>query len=68
MAINVEVFARRNEDTERLIKRFSRKVRKEGIMEEVRERMYYEKPSDKRRRLKKRSKTQAKTQTRAQTK
>jgi small subunit ribosomal protein S21 len=60
MAINVEVFARRNEDAERLIKRFSRKTRKEGIMEEFRERMYYEKPSDKRRRLKKRSKAQTK--------
>ena len=60
MAINVEVFARRNEDAERLIKRFSRKARKEGIMEEFRERMYYEKPSDKRRRLKKRSKAQTK--------
>ena len=63
MAVNVEVFARRNEDTEKLIKRFSRKVRKEGIMEEIRERMYYEKPSDKRRRLKKKSKAQAKAQT-----
>ena len=63
MAINVEVFARHNEDTERLIKRFSRKVRKEEIMEEFRERMYYEKPSDKRRRLRKRSKAQIKAQT-----
>ena len=60
MAVNVEVFARRNEDTERLIKRFSRKVRKEGIMEEFRERMYHEKPSDKKRRLRKRSIAQAK--------
>ena len=60
MAVNVEVFARRNEDTERLIKRFSRKVRKEGIMEEFRERMYYEKPSDKRRRLRKKRRAQTK--------
>jgi len=60
MAVNVQVVARRRETTEELIKRFSRKVRKEKIMEEFRERMYYEKPSDKRRRLKKRSKAQTK--------
>jgi small subunit ribosomal protein S21 len=60
MAVNVQVVARRRETTEDLIKRFSRKVRKEKIMEEFRERMYYEKPSDKRRRLKKRSKAQTK--------
>jgi small subunit ribosomal protein S21 len=60
MAINAQVVARRRESAEDLIKRFSRKVRKEKIMEEFRERMYYEKPSDKRRRLKKRSKAQTK--------
>jgi len=60
MAVNVQVVARRRETTEELIKRFSRKVRKEKIMEEFRERMYYEKPSDKKRRLKKRSKAQTK--------
>jgi len=60
LAVNVQVVARRRETTEDLIKRFSRKVRKEKIMEEFRERMYYEKPSDKRRRLKKRSKAQTK--------
>ena len=60
MAVNVQVVARRRETTEDLIKRFSRKVRKEKIMEEFRERMYYEKPSDKKRRLKKRSKAQTK--------
>ena len=52
MAVNVEVFARRNEDIERLIKRFSKKVRREGIIEECKERMYYEKPSRKKRRKK----------------
>ena len=60
MAVNVQVVARRRETTEELIKRFSRKVRKEKIMEEFRERMYYEKPSDKKRRLRKRSKAQTK--------
>mgnify|MGYP003151523003 CR=1 FL=1 len=60
MVVNVQVVARRRETTEELIKRFSRKVRKEKIMEEFRERMYYEKPSDKKRRLRKRSKAQTK--------
>ena len=60
MAVNAQVVARRRETTEELIKRFSRKVRKEKIMEEFRERMYYEKPSDKKRRLRKRSKAQTK--------
>jgi len=47
-AVHVKVVARKDEPAERLIKRFMKKVRREGIMEEVRERMYYEKPSVKR--------------------
>jgi len=47
---HVEVKARRNEPTEKLIRRFSKKVREERILEEARERMYYIKPSVKRRR------------------
>lgn len=52
MAVNVQVVARRNETTERMIKRFSKKVRKEGILDEFKNRMYYEKPSARRRREK----------------
>ena len=52
-AINVEVEPRRNEAIERTLKRFTKKVKKEKILEEYRNRMYYEKPSAKRRRLKK---------------
>ena len=59
-SVNAEVFSRRNESTEQLIKRFSRKVRKEGILEQYKEKMYYEKRSDKRRRMKKRAKKQSK--------
>ena len=51
-AVNVEITPRRNEHPERMIKRFSRKVKKEGILEECRERMYYTKKSAKRRREK----------------
>ncbi|HAW79366.1 MAG TPA: 30S ribosomal protein S21 [Balneola sp.] len=48
--INVYVTARKNESGESLIKRFSRKVKKEGIIEECKNRKYYEKPSVKKRR------------------
>ena len=50
-AYHVQVYSRKNEPVENLIKRFMRKVRKEGIKEECRERMFFEKPSDKKRRL-----------------
>lgn len=49
-AVNIYVKARRNESAEALIKRFSRKAKREGIVEEYKKRMYYEKPSVKRRR------------------
>ena len=48
--INVEVTSRRNEPPEKMIRRFTKMVKKEGILEEVRERAYYMKPSEKRRR------------------
>ena len=54
-AVNVEV---RLEETRgdqiRLIRKFNKKVKKSGILEDYRERRFYEKPSAKRRRLKKR--------------
>ena len=53
MPINVEVRPRNNEPVERAIKRFNRKVKKEGIIDEWRQKhMYYEKPSSIRRRKK----------------
>jgi len=45
----VEVRSRPNEDPERLIKRFTRKVRNDGILQEVFLRKGYDKPSVKRR-------------------
>ena len=54
MATHVKVALRKNETVERMIKRFSKKVRTEGIMEEARERMFYEKPSTKRRKARNR--------------
>ncbi len=47
--IRVEVVPRKNEPIEKTIRRFTKKVKKEGILEEVRERSYYVKPSARRR-------------------
>ena len=46
---HVSVTPRKNEHPERLIKRFLKKVKKERIIEEIRDRRFYEKPSTKRR-------------------
>jgi len=54
--INVETVVRKGENIERAIKRFTKKVKKETIIEDTRERQYYEKPSEIKRRLKKRRK------------
>ena len=42
---NVIIKPRRNDTPERMIRRFTRKVKKIRLLEEVRERRYYEKPS-----------------------
>lgn len=46
------VIRRRGESNEDLLKRFKKKFSKSGISKEVRENMYFEKPSDKKRRKK----------------
>jgi len=57
--VNISV---RNKDpnapAEKLIRKFIRKVKKSGILEEVREKRYYMKPSDAKRLKKKRAKAQ----------
>jgi len=55
MPANLIVRPRRNENIERTIKRFNKKVKKLGIINEYREKQRYMKPSEKRRRAKKRS-------------
>lgn len=50
MARAIEVTPRENEMPERMIKRFSKKVRDEGIIKEFAHRTYFEKPSVVRRR------------------
>jgi ribosomal protein S21 len=47
------------ESAERYIKRFCKKVKKMRIVEQIRERQYYEKPSDMRRLEKKRLRREA---------
>ena len=51
--INVEVRLRERETTDRLIRRFRKKCKKEKIQQQVRDLRYYEKPSVKRRMIKK---------------
>ena len=53
---HVETKVRNGESIERAIKRFTKKVKKEGILDVVRDKMYYEKPSIRKRREKKRRK------------
>jgi len=46
------VVRRKDESDDDLLKRFRKKYSKSGISKELRERMYFEKPSDKKRRKK----------------
>lgn len=50
MASNYSVKVRPRDNIDRVIKRFIKKTKKLGIIDEVRERRYYTKPSDKKRR------------------
>jgi small subunit ribosomal protein S21 len=43
--VNVKVKEKKGEPFERMVKRFLKKVKKERIIEQVKERRYYEKPS-----------------------
>ena len=54
--MHVETRVKKGENIERAIKRFTKKVKKEAIIEDVRERMYYEKPSETKRRMRKKRK------------
>ncbi len=55
MANNLTIRPRRNERADRLIKRFIKKTKKLGIIDEARDRRHYKKPSEKRREAIKRS-------------
>jgi small subunit ribosomal protein S21 len=55
MATNLVVRPRRGENIERAIKRFNKKVKKLGIINDYKDHQSYLKPSEKRRRRNKRS-------------
>ena len=56
-ATNVKVTLRQcKNNTERMIRRFLKKTKKEKIIEECREREFYQKPSDKKRADRRRAK------------
>ena len=60
-AANVKVTSKEcRGNTERMIRRFNKKVKKSGILDEIRERKYYEKPSKIKRLKKQRAKRLAK--------
>lgn len=44
-----EVEVRKDESFESALRRFKRKIEREGVLKEVKERKHYEKPSEKRR-------------------
>lgn len=50
----IEVVVLPNESIDSALKRFDNKLQQTGILRRLKERSYYEKPSDKRRRLKRR--------------
>ncbi len=55
MGVNYSVKVRRKDNIERVIKRFIKKCKKLGIIEEAKDRRYHTKPSEKRRRAKERA-------------
>ncbi len=55
MATNLTIKRRRNEPMEKLVKRFIRKTKKSGIIDEAKERRFFKKPSEKKREAKRRA-------------
>jgi len=49
MIILSEVEVRKDEPFESALRRFKKKIEQEGILREIRDRKYYEKPSEKKR-------------------
>jgi len=66
MATNYTYKVRKKDDINRVIKRFIKKCKKLGIIDEIRERRHYIKPSEKKRRAKQRAIRRWKKQQRKQ--
>jgi len=47
--VHAEIYIKDQEQFERMVKKFTRKVKKSGVLDEVREKRYFTKPSVKRR-------------------
>ena len=60
----VEVSKKKNESVQRLISRFKKVFNDSGVMEEFKERRYYEKESERKRREKKKTRLRMKRQLR----
>ena len=55
MANNYTYRVKKKDNMDRVVKRFIKKCKKLGIIDEIKERQYYTKPSEKRRRAKERA-------------
>ena len=55
MANNYTYKVRKKDDLNRVVKRFIKKCKKLGIIDEIKDRQHYTKPSEKRRRAKERA-------------
>ena len=66
MATNYNYKVRKKDDINRVIKRFIKKCKKLGIIDEIKERRHYIKPSEKKRRAKQRAIRRWKKQQRKQ--
>jgi ribosomal protein S21 len=53
---NITVKPRKNESQERMVKRFTRKCKKKGIVDEVKDRRYFKSNSQKRNEIKRKRK------------
>ena len=51
-----QVDVRENEPLERALRRFKRKLEREGVLRQLKERRHYEKPSERKKRKRKESK------------
>ncbi len=51
----VEVKVRKGEQIDRVLRKLKKKLDREGVLKDIRNRRHYEKPGEKKRRLRKRS-------------
>jgi small subunit ribosomal protein S21 len=47
------IIIKKNESLDEALRRFKRELQEEGVIEEIKKRLFYEKPSEKRKKLRK---------------